>query len=240
MPFRALRLVLAYSVDDVRSFPKERSQAYEILIVPDRSRWLYVPSSRADDDGENWLLPTWNTAAFAGRWGRWQIVADSGEGGGESSPLTTKGDLHTYDTADARLPVGADNEVLIADSGEPTGLRWGSAPGGSYSPPIPESDVAGLVSDLTDLASDIASEASARASADSAEAVTRAADDASEAAARAAADTSEAAARAAADTAETAAREAADNRLEAMARSLAVASNPADSSNIIANQVFGG
>lgn len=51
-------------------------------------------------------------------------------GGGASSPLTTKGDVYTYSTADDRLPVGGDGEVLTADSGEPTGLKW-TAPAGS-------------------------------------------------------------------------------------------------------------
>lgn len=41
-------------------------------------------------------------------------------------PLTTKGDLYTFDTAPARLPVGLNTQVLIADSTQPTGLRWGS------------------------------------------------------------------------------------------------------------------
>jgi hypothetical protein len=44
--------------------------------------------------------------------------------GGGSSPLTTKGDLYTFDTADARLGVGADGTVLTADSVEATGLKW--------------------------------------------------------------------------------------------------------------------
>jgi len=43
-----------------------------------------------------------------------------------ASPLTTKGDIYTYDTADARLPVGLDTQVLIADSSTTTGLKWGS------------------------------------------------------------------------------------------------------------------
>lgn len=41
-----------------------------------------------------------------------------------SSPLTTKGDIYTYDSADQRLPVGTDGQVLQADSAEATGLKW--------------------------------------------------------------------------------------------------------------------
>ncbi len=40
------------------------------------------------------------------------------------NPLTTKGDLYTFDTANQRLGVGADGYVLIANSSELTGLSW--------------------------------------------------------------------------------------------------------------------
>lgn len=39
-------------------------------------------------------------------------------------PLTTKGDLLTFDTAAARLGVGSDGQTLVADSGEATGVKW--------------------------------------------------------------------------------------------------------------------
>jgi hypothetical protein len=45
-------------------------------------------------------------------------------------PLTTKGDLLTFDTADARLGVGANGTVLTADSVEATGLKWVAPAGG--------------------------------------------------------------------------------------------------------------
>lgn len=44
--------------------------------------------------------------------------------GGGASPLTTKGDIYTYSTADARLGVGTTGQVLTADSAETTGLKW--------------------------------------------------------------------------------------------------------------------
>lgn len=45
--------------------------------------------------------------------------------GGTTSPLTTKGDVWVYGPGDTRLPVGADKEVLIADSSQAKGVRWG-------------------------------------------------------------------------------------------------------------------
>jgi hypothetical protein len=61
-------------------------------------------------------------------------ITETNDGGVETidltsssaSPLTTKGDLYTYSTTDARLGVGTDGQALIADSAEATGLRWGT------------------------------------------------------------------------------------------------------------------
>jgi hypothetical protein len=47
-----------------------------------------------------------------------------------SSPLTTKGDLYTFSTVDARLGVGTNGHVLTADSTEATGIKWAAAAAG--------------------------------------------------------------------------------------------------------------
>lgn len=52
---------------------------------------------------------------------------------GTSSPLTTKGDLYTYDTGNARLPVGTDGQVLTADSAQSTGIKWATSTAGDFS-----------------------------------------------------------------------------------------------------------
>lgn len=54
-----------------------------------------------------------------------QVNRRSSGGSGGSSPLTTKGDLYTYSTVDARLPIGSNGTTLIADSTQTTGNKWG-------------------------------------------------------------------------------------------------------------------
>lgn len=78
--------------------------------------------------------PTWSTATYpaaAGASGNvltsdgtnWTSAANAG-----TSPLTTKGDLFTFTTVNARLPVGStDGQILQVNSGAATGLAW-SAP----------------------------------------------------------------------------------------------------------------
>ena len=62
-----------------------------------------------------------------------QVLTYSGSawvavGGG--SPLTTKGDIYGFSTVDARIPIGANDTVLTADSTQALGLKW-AAPAGS-------------------------------------------------------------------------------------------------------------
>lgn len=57
-----------------------------------------------------------------------RLLVDTGSG--LVSPLTTKGDIWGYDTSDARIPVGTDGQVLMADSGEALGVIWSTPAGG--------------------------------------------------------------------------------------------------------------
>ncbi len=65
-----------------------------------------------------------------------QVLAVSGGGvpawttTADVTPLTTKGDLFTFDTADARLGVGTNGQTLVADSSTSTGLKWATPSGG--------------------------------------------------------------------------------------------------------------
>jgi len=47
----------------------------------------------------------------------WATTADQ-------TPLTTKGDLFGFNTADARIPIGTNGYILTADSTESLGLKW--------------------------------------------------------------------------------------------------------------------
>ena len=46
-----------------------------------------------------------------------------------ASPLTTKGDIFGFSTVDARIPVGTNGQVLMADSTQALGVKWTSTGG---------------------------------------------------------------------------------------------------------------
>lgn len=64
--------------------------------------------------------------------GRLTFANQLAGGGGGGSPLTTKGDIFGFSTADARIPVGADGTVLTADSTAALGVSY-QTPGGGPS-----------------------------------------------------------------------------------------------------------
>lgn len=67
---------------------------------------------------------SWTTVAGLG--------AQGATGASGTAPLTTKGDLLTYNTAATRLGVGTDGYVLTADSAQSTGIKWAAASAGAY------------------------------------------------------------------------------------------------------------
>jgi hypothetical protein len=71
------------------------------------------------------------------------VAVDTG-----TSPLTTKGDLFTFSTVNARLGVGANGTVLTADSAEATGLKWATPASSGGITLITSTDMAG-VADVT-------------------------------------------------------------------------------------------
>ncbi|KKK61666.1 hypothetical protein LCGC14_3012050, partial [marine sediment metagenome] len=81
-------------------------------------------------------------------------------GSGGASPLTTKGDLFTFDTGDQRLAVGADTFVLTADSAEATGIKWAAPAAASQTPWVSDIDADSFslqdfhALEFTDIASD--------------------------------------------------------------------------------------
>jgi len=63
--------------------------------------------------------------------------------------LTTKGDTHGYSSTNARIPIGDDDDVLTADSGEALGLKWSAPAGGGSITKVDNQTASGGESELT-------------------------------------------------------------------------------------------
>jgi hypothetical protein len=68
---------------------------------------------------------------------------------GSSSPLTTKGDLYTYSTTNARLPIGADYGFLQALASETTGNKWNDSAWTTYTPTLTSSSGTATTTSVT-------------------------------------------------------------------------------------------
>ena len=87
-----------------------------------------VPSTLGDLSGVSIGSPSdGQVLTYDSSSGAWEPAASAG---GDTSNLTTKGDLEVYTTSATRLAVGTNGQVLTADSSAASGLAWADAASG--------------------------------------------------------------------------------------------------------------
>jgi hypothetical protein len=84
------------------------------------------------------IVAMWASGSCASGYLRFDGTCSTPSG---TSPLTTKGDLYGFSTVDARLPVGADTQVLTADSTQALGVKWAANPAGFANPMTTKGDI---------------------------------------------------------------------------------------------------
>jgi len=102
---------------------------------------------RSSTANTNTRLPIGTTGqvlAVVGGVPAWATTADQ-------TPLTTKGDIFTFTTTDARLGVGANGTVLTADSAEATGLKWATPATGGGMTLLATTTLSGATTDVTSI-----------------------------------------------------------------------------------------
>ncbi len=154
MATRTLRLLEAFTVQEIRDVPHNLQRVVEILLnIPGRikPRYTFDPQSTADDDGDVYLEPSaealasCSCCALSGRWVR-EDLGSGGGGGGVGLPINE-----------------SDVTGLVAD------LAALAAADAAEAAARAAADAA--------LAAAVAAEAAARVAADAAEAAARAAED---------------------------------------------------------------
>jgi hypothetical protein len=87
----------------------------------------------AGPQGPSYVLPVATTSVLGGvKQGSGVTIAADGtlSSSGAASPLTAKGDIWGFSTANARIPVGTDGQVLTASSAAALGVAWAAPTGG--------------------------------------------------------------------------------------------------------------
>jgi hypothetical protein len=105
---------------DLDAIPQSKYDATTAPTVNDDNTAGYGVGSRWFDVSADKEYACLDAATGAAVW------TETTQSGGSASPLTTKGDLYGYDTGNARIGVGSDDQVLVADSSAGVGVAWKS------------------------------------------------------------------------------------------------------------------